>query len=191
MIMLAAALIMITLAASSGFAVGLTARRRPDGPDDDDALIDRINDLLPQTQCGRCTFAGCRPYATAIARGEADIDQCPPGGDKTAAALARAVGREPRPVDSRFGVVPNFPVVAWIDEPACIGCTKCIQACPVDAIIGASRYMHTVIAEQCTGCELCIPSCPVDCIEMRPATPSMTNVIVHRPIRELATAPSE
>lgn len=186
--MLTAALIMIALAASSGIAAALATRRRPDG---EQALIDRLNDLLPQTQCGRCTFTGCRPYATAIARGEADINQCPPGGDKTAAALAKAVGREPRTVGARFGVVPTFPVVAWIDEPACIGCTKCIQACPVDAIVGASRYMHTVIAEQCTGCELCIPPCPVDCIEMLPARPSMTNVIAHRPIRELAPAPTE
>jgi Na+-translocating ferredoxin:NAD+ oxidoreductase subunit B len=181
MIMLTATLIMIALAASSGIAAALAARRRPN---DEDAAIERINALLPQTQCGRCTYTGCRPYATAIVRGEADINQCPPGGDKTAAALARAVGREPKPVDARFGSVPTFPVVAWIDEPACIGCTKCIQACPVDAIVGASRYMHTVIAAQCTGCELCIPPCPVDCIEMRPAPASVTSVIVHRPLRE-------
>ncbi len=133
-------------------------------------LIERIDDLLPQTQCGRCTFKGCRPYATAIARGEADIDQCPPGGDLTAAALANLLGRAPKRVDPRFGIMPAQAAVAWIDEPACIGCTKCIQACPVDAIVGASKFMHTVIAAQCTGCELCIPPCPVDCIEMRPAS---------------------
>ena len=105
----------------------------------------------------------------ALANGEADINQCPPGGDATAAALAKLLGREPRPVDPRFGSVPTHPLVAWIDEAACIGCVKCIQACPVDAIVGASRFMHTVIAAQCTGCELCIPPCPVDCIVMRPA----------------------
>lgn len=132
-------------------------------------LIERINDLLPQTQCGRCTYTGCKPYATAIARGEADINQCPPGGERTMQALATLLRREPHPVDPKFGVVPSHPVVAWIDEPACIGCTKCIQACPVDAIVGASKFMHTVIADECTGCELCIPPCPVDCIEMRPA----------------------
>ena len=133
-------------------------------------LIDEIDALLPQTQCGRCTFAGCRPYATALANGEADINQCPPGGDATAVALAKLLGREARPVDPRFGSVPTRPAVAWIDEAACIGCVKCIQACPVDAIVGASRFMHTVIAAQCTGCELCIPPCPVDCIDMRPAS---------------------
>lgn len=130
--------------------------------------IDRINDLLPQTQCGRCTFTGCKPYATAIARGEADINQCPPGGERTMHALAALLMRERKPVDPKFGSVPRHPAVAWIDEPACIGCTKCIQACPVDAIVGASKFMHTVIAAECTGCELCIPPCPVDCIEMRP-----------------------
>ena len=131
-------------------------------------LSERIDRALPQTQCGRCTFTGCKPYATAVARGEADINQCPPGGDATAKVLAGLLGREPKPVDPRFGVVREQALVAWIDEPACIGCTKCIQACPVDAIAGASKFMHTVIAAQCTGCELCVAPCPVDCIEMRP-----------------------
>lgn len=140
-------------------------------------LIERINDLLPQTQCGRCTFAGCRPYATALAEGSADINQCPPGGDNTAEALAKLLGRPPKSVDPQFGVMPPVPMIAWIDEPACIGCTKCIQACPVDAIVGAQRHMHTVIAADCTGCELCIPPCPVDCIEMRPATTSATEAL--------------
>jgi Na+-translocating ferredoxin:NAD+ oxidoreductase subunit B len=132
-----------------------------------DPLIEQINALLPQTQCRRCTFEGCRPYASALARGEADINQCPPGGDNTARALARLLGRQTKPVDPRFGLVRAVPLVAWIDEPACIGCTKCIQACPVDAIVGASKFMHTVITAQCTGCELCVAPCPVDCIEMR------------------------
>lgn len=149
-------------------------------------LIERINDVLPQTQCGRCTFAGCRPYATALAEGSADINQCPPGGDSTAEALATLLGRPPKRVDPEFGIMPSVPMVAWIDEPACIGCTKCIQACPVDAIIGASRYMHTVIAADCTGCELCIPPCPVDCIEMRPASTSITEVVGAPPFRALA-----
>jgi Na+-translocating ferredoxin:NAD+ oxidoreductase subunit B len=141
-----------------------------------DALIDTIDQLLPQTQCGRCTFSGCRPYATALVSGEADINQCPPGGQATAHALARALNRTPKDVDARFGVMPLQPAVAFIDEAACIGCTKCIQACPVDAIVGAARYMHTVIADHCTGCELCIPPCPVDCIELRPAVAARTKI---------------
>ena len=165
--MLPALLTMVGLAAAAGAAAAL-ATRRPN--DDQKRLIDEIDALLPQTQCGRCTFSGCRPYATALAAGEADINQCPPGGDATAATLADLLGRARRPVDPRFGKVPARPLVAWIDESACIGCVKCIQACPVDAIVGASKFMHTVIADQCTGCELCIPPCPVDCIVMRPAS---------------------
>ena len=164
--MLPALLTMTGLAAAAGLAAAFAARR---SVADEERLIGEIDALLPQTQCGRCTFAGCRPYATALASGAADIDQCPPGGDATAAALARLLGREVRPVDPRFGRVQAQPLVAWIDESACIGCVKCIQACPVDAIVGASRFMHTVIAAQCTGCELCISPCPVDCIVMRPA----------------------
>jgi electron transport complex protein RnfB len=132
-------------------------------------LIEAVNELLPQTQCRRCTFEGCKPYATALVGGEADINHCPPGGNATARRLAELLNRPYKPVDPKFGVTPPQPLVAWINEPACIGCTKCIQACPVDAIVGASKFMHTVIAAQCTGCELCIPPCPVDCIELRPA----------------------
>ena len=137
-------------------------------PAADADLVERINDLLPQTQCRRCTFDGCRPYATAIARGEVGINQCPPGGEATVVALANLLQRDATAVDPKFGVMPATPAVAWIDEAACIGCTKCIQACPVDAIVGGSKFMHTVIADECTGCELCIPPCPVDCIVMRP-----------------------
>jgi electron transport complex protein RnfB len=165
--MLPALLTMVGLAVAAGAAAALATRR---SGEDAKRLIDEIDALLPQTQCGRCTYSGCRPYATALANGEADINQCPPGGDRTAAALAHLLGRTPRAVDPRFGSVPVRPLVAWIDESACIGCVKCIQACPVDAIVGASKFMHTVIAEQCTGCELCIPPCPVDCIDMRPAS---------------------
>ena len=128
-------------------------------------LEGRIDALLPQTQCTRCGFDGCRPYAHAIATREADIDQCPPGGDAGVAKLARLLGRDPKPLNPAFGEFMP-PRVAVIDEETCIGCTKCIQACPVDAIVGASKLMHTVIASWCTGCELCIPPCPVDCITL-------------------------
>jgi Na+-translocating ferredoxin:NAD+ oxidoreductase subunit B len=132
-----------------------------------DDLARRLDALLPQTQCTRCGFDGCRPYALAIAEGRADIDQCPPGGDAVAAQLAHSMGRAPKPLDPAYGEY-RPPQVAVIDEEICIGCTKCIQACPVDAIVGASKLMHTVIASWCTGCELCIPPCPVDCIALAP-----------------------
>jgi electron transport complex protein RnfB len=131
-------------------------------------LAQRIDELLPQTQCTRCGYDGCRPYAEAIAAGQADIDRCPPGGDEGILALAGLLGRAPIPLDPTCGeALP--PRVALIDEAACIGCTKCIQACPVDAIVGASKRMHTVIAAHCTGCELCLPPCPVDCITLETA----------------------
>ncbi|MGY0505377.1 Rnf electron transport complex subunit RnfB [Luteimonas sp. e5] len=130
-------------------------------------LLERIERLLPQTQCGQCGYAGCRPYAEALARGEADIDHCPPGGDAGARALARLLGVPAKPYDRSRGE-HKAPAVALIVEDECIGCTKCIQACPVDAIVGASKLMHTVIASLCTGCELCLPPCPVDCIRMLP-----------------------
>ncbi|MBP7891786.1 MAG: RnfABCDGE type electron transport complex subunit B [Arenimonas sp.] len=126
---------------------------------------DDINSLLPQTQCGQCDYAGCSPYAEAIAVGHADINQCPPGGDAGIQALALLLGVEAKPLNPRHGAyLPNSVVI--IREAECIGCTKCIQACPVDAIIGASKRMHTVLAEVCTGCNLCIPPCPVDCIDI-------------------------
>ncbi|GAB2520830.1 Rnf electron transport complex subunit RnfB [Lysobacter humi (ex Lee et al. 2017)] len=126
-------------------------------------LVERLDRLLPQTQCGQCGFAGCRPYAEAMARGEADVDHCPPGGDDGARRLARLLGAPARPYDRRRGA-QKPPQVALIVEADCIGCTKCIQACPVDAIIGGSKHMHTVVDPLCTGCELCVPACPVDCI---------------------------
>ncbi|RCV90851.1 electron transport complex subunit RsxB [Billgrantia montanilacus] len=126
-------------------------------------LIDTIDDALPQTQCGKCGYPGCRPYAEAIVAGE-PINRCPPGGDATVARLAELTGREPSPLEEPA----QPPLVALIREAECIGCTKCIQACPVDAILGASKRMHTVIAAECTGCELCIAPCPVDCIDLLP-----------------------
>jgi electron transport complex protein RnfB len=133
-----------------------------------EAQVDRIDRLLPQTQCGQCGYPGCRPYATAIARDEADINQCPPGGAAGIQALAELLGREPKPLNPANGVERPRTLVR-IDEATCIGCTKCIQACPVDAIVGAPKRMHTVVAELCTGCDLCLPPCPVDCIEIIPA----------------------
>ncbi|TKS54277.1 Rnf electron transport complex subunit RnfB [Luteimonas yindakuii] len=130
-------------------------------------LVERLDRLLPQTQCGQCGFDGCRPYADAMARGEAEIDRCPPGGDAGARALAHATGRAPRPYDRGRGL-HKPPLVALIVEADCIGCTKCIKACPVDAIIGGAKRMHVVIEPLCTGCELCVPVCPVDCIELLP-----------------------
>ncbi len=154
------------LALVLGAALGWAATRlRPDSG----SLVARIDALLPQTQCGQCRYPGCRPYAEAIAGGEAGTDQCPPGGDHTARALADLLGREPRPVNPEFGAVAAAGV-AQVDEDLCIGCALCLPACPVDAIIGAPRFMHTVIETQCTGCGLCVPPCPVDCIEMRPPT---------------------
>ena len=128
-------------------------------------LADRIDALLPQTQCRRCGYDGCRPYAEAIAHDAADINRCPPGGEGTLAALARLLAREAPPLDTSRGV-PGPLCVACIDERACIGCTLCIAACPVDAIIGGQKRVHGVLASLCSGCALCLPSCPVDCIEM-------------------------
>lgn len=186
--MLSALLIMAVLAGCAGVAAAWATRR---SQAEEDALIENIDRLLPQTQCGRCTFAGCRPYATAIARGEADTNQCPPGGNRTAASLAKLMGHAARPVDRSFGVVPTHPVVAWIDEAACIGCAKCIRACPVDAIVGAARHMHTVIADECTGCELCIAPCPVDCIAIRPAPMARLRHGSYRASRETTVALAE
>ena len=131
-----------------------------------DVKAREIDALLPQTQCGKCGYSGCRPYADAIAVGEADINQCPPGGDEVIRDLAGLTGLAYKALDPAFGQY-RPPSVAVIREAHCIGCTLCIQACPVDAIVGAAKLMHTVIGAECTGCELCVPPCPVDCIEMR------------------------
>jgi len=131
-------------------------------------LADRIDALLPQTQCTKCGYDGCRPYADAIADGSAPINRCPPGGDDGIAALAVLLDTPILPLDATRGE-PGPLLVARIDEAHCIGCTLCIQACPVDAIVGANKHMHTVLADWCTGCDLCVAPCPVDCIQMVPA----------------------
>ncbi len=139
----------------------------PEAPADTRPLVERIDDLLPQTQCGQCGFGGCLPYAEALANGDTPINRCPPGGMRGVERLATLLDRPVIPLDPECGI-EKPPLVAVILEDTCIGCTKCIQACPVDAIVGAAKLMHTVIADLCTGCELCIPPCPVDCIELHP-----------------------
>lgn len=138
-------------------------------PRHDMPIADDIDALLPQTQCTRCGYSGCRPYAQAIADGHAQINQCPPGGTATIGALAALLHRDALPLNPSNGV-EGPALVAVIDEDLCIGCVKCLPPCPVDAIVGARRQMHTVVAELCTGCELCIAPCPVDCIAMAPRT---------------------
>ena len=142
-------------------------------PSPSSALADRIEDLLPQTQCTKCGYPACRPYAEAVANGEALYNQCPPGGMEGVARLARLLGKHVIPLNPVNGQERVRPV-ALIDETLCIGCTLCIQACPVDAIVGAAKQMHTVIPELCTGCDLCVAPCPVDCISMVDATPGKT-----------------
>jgi len=170
MIILIAVLVLGFIAGSFGLLLGYAAiRYKVEG----NPLVDQIDALLPQTQCGQCGYAGCRPYAEAIANGEAPINQCPPGGEQVIVALADLLGVEPEPLNEEHGEHKQVPMVAVIDEQTCIGCTLCIQACPVDAILGAAKHMHTVIADECTGCELCIPPCPVDCITMEPLPQSL------------------
>jgi electron transport complex protein RnfB len=130
-------------------------------------LADRIDALLPQTQCTKCGYPSCRKYAQAIAAGEADFNQCPPGGEAGISKLAALLGRDAKPLNPANGAEAERGV-ALIDEARCIGCTLCIQACPLDAIVGAAKLMHTVVAELCSGCDLCLAPCPVDCIEMVP-----------------------
>jgi electron transport complex protein RnfB len=171
------ALVLAVLAVALGCALAIAAARVRVDPE---RLSAHIDALLPQAQCAQCGYPGCRPYARAIARGEADIDQCPPGGEETIRALAQLLGRESRPLDITRGV--HKPrAVAHIDESTCIGCTLCIQACPVDAIVGAAKLMHTVVEAECTGCELCLAPCPVDCIEMRPVTDEAAPLKWRRP----------
>ncbi len=152
------------IALASGLLLGYAGVRfKTEG----DPIVEQIDALLPQTQCGQCGYPGCRPYAEAIAAGDADINRCPPGGEATIENLADLLGVEPKPLDPEAGE-EKPPEVAWIDEDVCIGCTKCIQACPVDAILGAPKQMHTILEDECTGCELCVDPCPVDCIHMVP-----------------------
>ena len=137
-----------------------------------DPIVDQIDDILPQTQCGQCGYPGCRPYAQAIANGDA-INKCPPGGQATIEKLASLMGVEV--TDSAHDLDKAIKTVAFIHEDMCIGCTKCIQACPVDAIVGGTKALHTVIKDECTGCDLCVAPCPTDCIEMIPVETTTAN----------------
>jgi electron transport complex protein RnfB len=158
--------IVILVSLATGLSAVLVIAARMLGPGDDTAA-DAIERLLPRIQCAQCGYPGCRPYAKAIADGVADINRCPPGGDGTVRALANLLGRPTKPVDSSLGEA-SMHRRACIDESICIGCNRCAEACPVDAIAGLPQRMHTVIASHCTGCELCLPPCPVDCITMVP-----------------------
>lgn len=147
-----------------GGILGYAAKRfKVDG----NPIVEQINELLPQTQCGQCGHPGCKPYAEAIANQTDPINRCPPGGETTIKALAYLLDVEALPLDAEAGV-DSVRKIAYIREDECIGCTKCIQACPVDAILGAAKQMHTVIIPECTGCDLCVEPCPVDCIDMLP-----------------------
>jgi electron transport complex protein RnfB len=169
--MLIAIFAITALAAAFGLLLGYAnIRFHVEG----DPIADQIEKILPQTQCGQCGFAGCRPYAEAIASGEVEINRCPPGGEATMVALADLLGRDPVPLDEET-TQPKPKSVALIREQECIGCTLCLQACPVDAIIGAAKQLHVVIESECTGCERCLPPCPVDCIEMLPIPETTEN----------------
>lgn len=152
-----------------------------------DPLVEKIDAILPQTQCGQCGYPGCKPYAEAIAKGEADINLCPPGGMEGVQRLADLLGREVKPLETE----EKPKQIAIIDENTCIGCTLCIQACPVDAIVGAAKQLHTIIAKQCTGCELCLPPCPVECIRMETVPETLENWKWKYPVVELRPARPE
>lgn len=168
--MITALWVMIGISLVLGAVLGYSAIRfKVEG----NPLVDKIDAVLPQTQCGQCGYPGCRPYAEAIAKGEADINKCPPGGEEGIHKLAELLGMEFKPFGEGAG--PKAKAVAFIDENTCIGCTLCLQACPVDAIVGAAKQMHTIIASECTGCELCVAPCPVDCISMQPIPVDISN----------------
>jgi len=162
-ILIFAVIALVGLAVLFGAVLGFASEKfKVEG----DPIVEQIDSILPQTQCGQCGYPGCRPYAQAIASGEANINRCPPGGQATINHLADLLDVEALPLDAESGVEEEETKVAYIIEDLCIGCTKCIQACPVDAILGAAKQMHTVITSECTGCDLCVEPCPVDCIDL-------------------------
>jgi electron transport complex protein RnfB len=160
---------MIGLAVALGAVLGFASLKfKVEG----NPLVEKVDAILPQIQCGQCGFPGCKPYAEAIGAGNTAINLCAPGGEATMLRLADLLGVEPQPL-AADAAVQKPKQVALIDEQTCIGCTLCLQACPVDAIVGAAKQMHTIIASECTGCELCLPPCPVDCITMEPVDVGM------------------
>jgi H+/Na+-translocating ferredoxin:NAD+ oxidoreductase subunit B len=169
--MLIAIIAISCLALGFGLLLGFSAIRFHV---EEDPIAEKINELLPQSQCGQCGFPGCGPYAEAIANGTAEINTCPPGGESTMISIAQIMGIDPVPMGAE-GEESALPTVALIIEKDCIGCTVCIKACPVDAIIGSTRLMHTVIIDECTGCQACVEPCPVDCIEMKPTDVTIRN----------------
>ncbi len=179
---LAALVALVSLGAVFGALLGYASEKfKTEG----NSVVEQINAILPQTQCGQCGYPGCRPYAEAIAEGEA-INRCPPGGEAGIAQLADLLDVEPLPLDEEHGEESALSAVAFIHEEDCIGCTKCIQACPVDAILGAAKQMHTIITSECTGCDLCVDPCPVDCIEMVTEQVTLANWHWELPTREAA-----
>ncbi len=169
--MLTAIVIFVGLALVFGLLLGYAAIRfKVEG----NPMTEQIDKVLPQTQCGQCTFPGCKPYAEALAKGETEVNLCIPGGNDVMLLIAEITGLEPKALDESVAV-EKPKETAFIDEDVCIGCVLCIKACPVDAIIGATKLMHTVIQSECTGCDKCAPVCPVDCIDMRPEKVSLEN----------------
>ena len=181
-ILLIAVLALVTL------GLAMVPARADDVAQREQQLSTRIDRLLPQTQCRACGYPGCRPYANAIARGEASINLCPPGGEQTVRYLAEMLGRNFKPLPAH-PAAQNRVLVAFIDEAACIGCVKCIHACPVDAIIGAPKQLHTVMPKPCTGCGLCVDPCPVDCISLVPAATRIKKWVWTKPRRPFEHRP--
>ncbi|MBG6247965.1 MULTISPECIES: electron transport complex subunit RsxB [Symbiopectobacterium] len=160
------------LALVSGLILGFASRRFHV---DADPIVEQVEAMLPQSQCGQCGYPGCRPYAEAVALHGEHINKCGPGGEAMMLKLAEKLNVDPQPLDGDTADLQPALKVAWIDESNCIGCTKCIQACPVDAIIGTTRAVHTVVSDLCTGCDLCVAPCPTDCIELRPVATTTSN----------------
>jgi electron transport complex protein RnfB len=173
MSMIAIAVLVLTLLALVfGLLLGYASRRFAVA---EDPIVDKIDELLPQSQCGQCGYPGCRPYAEAVGNNGENINRCAPGGEAVMNKIATLLNVDPQPIDGDAAAAQPVRMLAVIDENNCIGCTKCIQACPVDAIVGTTRAMHTVVSDLCTGCNLCVDPCPTHCIELLPAPTTPDN----------------